>query len=189
MPIYNGTPINAPPFVLGYVGQALSINSASNQYLSTSFIPVNGKSFTIDAWLYPTGFPNAKGIHSIVGLCPQQIAQQCLQFGLRSNTTSASSTGYFGLWESADLHGALPIRANEWTHVAVIYGKSSLRQYIYVDGILDNTRTNSHGFNGTSGTFYIGNNFDLTSNSAFGVNNFQVSKISLSGTFIPFFWR
>ncbi|CAF3686610.1 unnamed protein product, partial [Adineta steineri] len=54
---YNGTSTNGPTFVLGYIGQALSLNSASNQYLSTSFIPINSKSFTVDAWIYPTSFP------------------------------------------------------------------------------------------------------------------------------------
>ncbi|CAF3996519.1 unnamed protein product, partial [Adineta steineri] len=67
---YNGTSTNGPTFVSGYIGQALSLNSASNQYLSTSFIPINSKSFTVDAWIYPTSFPNTKGIHTIAGLCP-----------------------------------------------------------------------------------------------------------------------
>ncbi|CAF0942580.1 unnamed protein product [Adineta steineri] len=170
---YNGTSTNGPTFVSGYIGQALSLNSASNQYLSTSFIPINSKSFTVDAWIYPTSFPNTKGIHTIAGLCPQQTAQQCFQFGLHSNVTSTTSTGYFGLWEAADLRGSMSIPVNQWTHVAIVYSKSKTKQVIYVNGNLDNSRGTSNGFNGTSGTFYIGNNYDLTSNPSFGTNNFQ----------------
>ncbi|CAF3853367.1 unnamed protein product [Adineta steineri] len=170
---YNGTSTNGPTFVVGYIGQALSLNSASNQYLSTSFIPINSKSFTVDAWIYPTSFPNTKGIHTIAGLCPQQTAQQCFQFGLHSNVTSTTSTGYFGLWEAADLRGSMSIPVNQWTHVAIVYSKSKTKQVIYVNGNLDNSRGTSNGFNGTSGTFYIGNNYDLTSNPSFGTNNFQ----------------
>ena len=100
---YNGTSANGPAFVLGYVGQALALDAASDQYLSTSFISINSKSFTIDAWIYPTSYSNTQGIHSIVELCPQQVIQECFQFGLRSNVSSTLSTGYFGLWEAADL--------------------------------------------------------------------------------------
>ena len=181
---YNSTPIKGPTFVLGYVGQAVSLNSALNQYLSTSFIPLTSTSFSIHAWIYPTGFPNVQGIHSITDLCPQQAAQECLQFGLRSNVSSVSSTSYFGLWESADLRGSKAIPLNSWTHVAIVYSKSKLRQYIYVNGIIDITRITSYGFNGTTGTFYIGNNFDLTSNPSFGTNNFRVREIRLRYIFV-----
>ena len=172
---HNVTPTNGPGFVLGYVGQALFLNSTLNQYLSTSYIPFPLGSFTIDTWIYPINFPNTKGVHSLVGQCPQQVAQQCLQFGLLSNSTSLTSEGYFGLWEAADLRGALPIRVNEWTHIAIVYARSRRRQSIYIDGIFDNSRANSSGFTTTNGIFYIGNNVDLTSNSLFGNNSYQVT--------------
>jgi hypothetical protein len=184
---YNATSINGPTFVLGYVGQALSLNSASNQYLSTSFIPLTSTSFTIDGWIYPTSYSNLKGTHSIAGLCPQESPNQCVEFDLHSNVTSVSSTGEFAFFDTAALHGSIAIPLNQWTHVAIVYGKSSKRQYFYVNGVLDNTKSGSNGFLGTNGTFYIGNNYELTSDSTYGVNNFYVSNIPLSDIFFFFF--
>ncbi|CAF4092607.1 unnamed protein product, partial [Adineta steineri] len=56
------------------------------------------------------------------------------------------------------------------------------KQVIYVNGNLDNSRGTSNGFNGTSGTFYIGNNYDLTSNPSYGTNNFQgyIDQLTIS---------
>lgn len=174
---HNGTAVNTPTFVPGYVGQALSLDSSLDQYLSTSFIPLNSQSFTIDAWIYPTSFPNPKGSHSIVGLCPQQTSLQCLQAIIRYNMTCASATGILNFWDSADLIGSTPIHINQWTHIAFIYSKSKTKEIIYINGILDNSRTPSGDFGATSGTFYIGNNYNLTSYSPIGKNNFQVKEI------------
>ena len=181
---YNATPINGPTFVQGYVGKALSLDLTSNQYASTAFIPLTTKSFTIDAWVYPTSFTSAMGIQSIVGMCPVQGTNQCLQFGFRYNASLMLSTAYFDFWETAYLHGFVTIPLNAWTHIAIYYDITPKRQAVYINGIYDNSRLHSNGFTPTSGTFYIGNNYALTSNAAFGTNNFHVRNIHLSYLFI-----
>lgn len=161
---------------MGYVNRAVSFSTSAPSYLSTSFVPINTRSFTVDTWIYPTGFPNPSRLHTILGLCPQQIVQECLQLFLRYDPTLGYATTVFGVMESADLLGTVPIRLNTWTHIGFVYGRSAGRQIIYVNGVYDNSRKNSNGFNGTSGTVYIGNNLNLVSNPSYGANSFQVSR-------------
>jgi hypothetical protein len=52
---YNGTGVNNPAFVAGYAGQAVSFAFNASQMVSTSYIPLASRSYTIDAWIYPTG--------------------------------------------------------------------------------------------------------------------------------------
>ncbi|CAF0982241.1 unnamed protein product [Adineta steineri] len=180
---YNATPFNSPTFVDSYVGQALSLDSSLDQYLSTLFIPLNERSLTIDAWIYPTSYPNVKGSHSIVGLCPQQTSSQCLEVFLQSNgTNTSSSTGIFSFWGSPDVKGSIPIYINQWTHIAFVYSKSKTKQLIYVNGLLDSSRTPSGNFSATSGNFYIGDNYNLTSYAPTGKNNFQgyIDQLTIS---------
>jgi hypothetical protein len=173
---YNATPINGPIFTTGYVDRAVSLDVNANSYLSTPFIPLNSKNFTIDAWIYPTGFPNPYSFHTIFGLCPQQAAQKCLQLFLRYNSTSGYATTVFGILESADLKGVTAVYLNMWTHLTFIYQMSTKQQIIYINGVYDNSRKTSNGFTGTFGTVYIGNNLNLVSNATYGANSFQVSR-------------
>ncbi|CAF4223716.1 unnamed protein product, partial [Rotaria sordida] len=53
---HNGTPSsNQPAFVTGYFGQVCSFNASVKQAIYTSFIPLSNVSFTIEAWIKPTG--------------------------------------------------------------------------------------------------------------------------------------
>ncbi|CAF4567339.1 unnamed protein product, partial [Rotaria socialis] len=54
--VLSGTPSYTTSF-LGY-GAAISLSQASSQYvyISPTVIPLDSRSFTIEAWIYPTGF-------------------------------------------------------------------------------------------------------------------------------------
>ena len=184
---YNATPINGPTFTAGYVDRAVSFDTSGPSYLATPFIPINSQSFTVDVWVYPTGFPNPSRLHTILGLCPQQSAQECLQLFLRYNGTLGYATTVFGVMENVDLKGSAPIRSNAWTHIAFIYRSNAKQQIIYVNGVYDNSRSTSNGFNGTSGLMYIGNNLNLVSNPSFGPNSFQVRRSRTMSGWTRFF--
>jgi hypothetical protein len=54
------------------------------------------------------------------------------------------------------LTGSTPMAANTWYHVAYVYDYSSRTQYVYLQGVLDGTKTSSDPYQGQSGAIFIG---------------------------------
>ncbi|CAF3941742.1 unnamed protein product, partial [Rotaria sordida] len=147
----NGTPSsNQPAFVTGYFGQACSFNASVKQSIYTSFIPLNNVSFTIEAWIKPTGYPNPTD-HSIVGLCPSQSTRRCLHINIRNTKL------HFGFF-SDDLQGATTISLNQWIHIAFVFDATRKQQTIYLKGVQDGQASASSALLMTSGNFTIGTN-------------------------------
>jgi hypothetical protein len=161
--IYNGYPSpNLPTFVTGYIGQAASFNASAKQAMYTSFIPLNNVSFTVEAWIQPTGYPNPTD-HSIVGLCPSATANHCLHINIRSKKL------HFGFYFN-DARGTTTILLNQWIHTAFVFDISIKKQTIYLNGIQDGAAYVSSAFAATSGNFTIGVNERVVTTT----NNFQV---------------
>jgi hypothetical protein len=133
MNTYNATPMNSPSFITnGYVNQALILNAASSQYLYTSYIPLINATFTIELWLYPTGFPNPRD-HSILGLCTNTSTDQCLQLTIRNSTgTYRLYMAFFG--DNCLSNTTVPL--NQWTHAAFVFDSATLAMSIYQNGVL-----------------------------------------------------
>ncbi|CAF3748069.1 unnamed protein product [Rotaria sordida] len=148
---HNGTPSsNQPAFVTGYFGQVCSFNASVKQAIYTSFIPLNNVSFTIEAWIKSTGYPNSTD-HSIVGLCPSQTTRRCLYINTRNTKL------YFGFF-SDDLQGATTISLNQWIHTAFVFDATTKQQTIYLKGVQDGQASASSALLMTSGNFTIGMN-------------------------------
>ena len=111
----------SPVYTTGYINQGLLCDANANQSLISSPVPIANMSFTIDAWIYPTGFTYVDTISDI------------------------------------------------WIHVAFVFDTSSLIQSIYLNGVLDATRTAQGIFKGSPNIVTIGN-IPLIS----GPNYFQV---------------
>ena len=158
----------SPTFSTGYVNEALAFNANANQSLTTSSISMPLLSFTIDAWIFPTGFPNTVD-HSIFGICPLLSNYECLHLTIRKSGSNYFL--YFGLWGD-DCPGVLRVTLNEWIHVAFVFESNSQTQSIYMNGQLDVTRTAAGPFKANSGAATIGNIPMLDSSS--GDNHFQV---------------
>ncbi|CAF3498679.1 unnamed protein product [Rotaria sp. Silwood1] len=133
MNTYTAIAKNTPSFISnGYVNQALSLNAASNQYLYTSYIPLINASFTVELWLYPTGFPNSKD-HAILGLCTSLSNDQCLHLTIRnSNSTHRLYMSFAG--DNCESNQSVPL--NTWTHVAFVFDKDTFAMSIYLNGNL-----------------------------------------------------
>lgn len=144
--------VNSASFVDGYRNKALLLNSTLNPLLSTSYIPLQNSSFTIDAWLYPTAFPNSND-HIIAAMCPNATNDTCLILSIRKNNTNCYL--YFGFYNES-LSGAITMSTNQWVHVAFVFDISAYLQKIYINGALDNTRTASSSLLISSGNFSIG---------------------------------
>ena len=163
--------MNNPMFITnGYAKNALSLSASSNQYLITTFIPLSTTSFTIEAWIYPTGFPNTLD-HSIFGLCSGPGPNQCLHLTIRK--TASVFRLYFG-FNTNDCLGNETLTINKWAHVAFVFDQSTLEQSIYLNGILDNRCTASATLAVNSGNATIGNIPLIVSTS--GNNFFQVGR-------------
>ncbi|CAF3699645.1 unnamed protein product [Rotaria sp. Silwood1] len=165
---FNATPINSPSFVnSGYVNKALSLSSIANQYVTTSYIPLVNVSFTIEAWLYPTGFPNTMD-HSILGLCTHPGSNQCLHLTIRKvGSLYKLYMAFFG--DSCLGNGS--VTANKWTHVAFVFDQTTLIQSLYLNGVLDNACIATAPLKSSIGNVTIGSIPGIV--SAYGNNSFQ----------------
>ncbi|CAF1033195.1 unnamed protein product [Adineta steineri] len=176
--MHNGVATGSPSlaFVQGYVGQAISFVANSNQMVSTSYIPLANTSFSIDAWIYPTGLTNSDH-QSICGLCPTTGPDQCLHMTLR--LTNSIYPLYFGLYFD-DVNTYTPATlTNIWMHAAFVYDATNRTLSVYRNGIFLSGGSTSSGFKATSGSFLIGNIPILTPS----VNTFQgyIDELSVSG--------
>jgi hypothetical protein len=165
---FNATAVVTPSFVTnGYVNEAVWFNS--NQYLSTSYIPLSNTSYTIEGWIYPTGYPNTND-HSIIGLCTNPLNNQCLHLTIRkSGLTYHFYHSFFG----DNCLGIQNVILFKWTHVAFVFDLTTYAQYIYIDGILDQMCNSATPLLATSGPLTIGYIPGIV--AAYGTNFFQVS--------------
>jgi hypothetical protein len=136
--------------VTGYIGQAASFNASAKQAMYTTFIPLNNVSFTIEAWIQPTGYPNPSD-HSIVGLCPSETSDYCLHINIRNRKL------YFGFYFNDD-PGATIILLDQWVHTAFVFDVSTMQQTIYLNGFQDGQHIVSSALLVTTGNLTIGTN-------------------------------
>jgi hypothetical protein len=151
-----------PNFVTGYLGQAASFNVSAKQAIYASFIPLNNVSFTVEAWIKPTGYPNPTD-NSIVGLCPSTTQNHCLHINIRNKKL------YFGFYLN-DCPGITTIPLNQWAHVGFVFNATLKQQTIYLNGFQDARANVSSVFKSTSGNFTIG----INERAVATVNYFQV---------------
>jgi hypothetical protein len=148
---YNGfSSPNLPTFVTGYLGQAAAFNASITQEMFTPFIPLNNVSFTVEAWVKPTGYPNPSD-HSIVGLCPAQSTDYCLHINIRNQKL------YFGFYFN-DAQGGTVILLNQWINAAFVFDVTTKIQTIYLNGFQDGQHTSTSALLVESGNFTIGTN-------------------------------
>ncbi|CAF4061513.1 unnamed protein product, partial [Rotaria magnacalcarata] len=134
----NGVLSGAPSYTtsfLGY-GAAISLSQASSQYVSISptVIPLDSRSFTIEAWIYPIGFTTSD--FGIFGQCQATIINQCLHFTSRNIMLYC---GFFG----NDVAGVTTLTMNAWSHVACVYDSTTQIQQVWLNGVLDGSRSAS----------------------------------------------
>jgi hypothetical protein len=147
---FDGIAINNPsyktPGINGY-GSALYINRSQNQFVEVStYRNLTYRSFTVEMWFYWISLTTAD--YGFFGQYHAQTADQSLHCMIRNEKLFL---GFF----SDDLSGSTNIQINTWYHVAFVYDYSSSTQKIYLNGILDSSRSSSP-YQGTSGSIAIG---------------------------------
>jgi hypothetical protein len=148
---YNEVLVNSAtyqsPGINGY-GSALWLQRNLSEYVNIpSYLNLSYTSFTVEMWFYLTNPTN-----NDYGLFCQYYntsTDELLHFLIRNSYL------YMGFYAD-DLEGSTIIRNNIWYHAAFVYDYSSSRQSIYLNGILDGSRTSTGCFQGSAGSTLIG---------------------------------
>lgn len=117
------------------------------QFLSTPYIPLNLRSFTIDFWFFATNLSTSWDF-SFGGQYESQSFSECLFLNIRNRKLC------FGFYAS-DAIGNANITTNRWYHVAFVYNNATQQQLIYLNGLLDVSRSSAPLLI-TTGAFTIG---------------------------------
>ncbi|CAM4794649.1 unnamed protein product [Rotaria magnacalcarata] len=133
---YNGVGMNSPTFSSpGYTGygSALSVSSASSQYvLVAAYKNMTYTSFTWELWVNPTTLSTTDSL--MLGMCQTPSYSLCLYLMTRS------SKPYFAFYGN-DCVGSTVVPASQWHHFAFIYDYTNQAQYIYMNGVIECSRT------------------------------------------------
>lgn len=161
--------MNSPSFTSsGYVNQALVLDPSSNQYLSTPYIPLVNASFTVELWIYPTGFPNLLD-HAVLGLFTHPSNDQCLHLTIRRSTSTYHlHMSFFDT--NCTSNDIVPL--NVWTHAAFTFDRITLSMSIYLNGRLTVSAISALPLQGVPNIVTIGYIPGIV--STFGSNFFQV---------------
>lgn len=160
----TGTPTGSMSFGNpGYVSQAVTFPSPTYQYIQIPEVNLSKRSFTLQAWLYPTTL-TVGGEFGVFGQC--DTSSVCLLLSLRSArvTFSLDSMNATG----TTLIGTSVISSN-WVHVTAVYDIARLQLRIYVNGRIDAVSSgivSSFRGNTSSSTTTIGR----TSSAAIGTS-------------------
>lgn len=144
---YNGYMNSGTKYISGYINQAF-VNDGTQSVFSTTYINFANRSFTIEAWIFPTINLNSSQSYGIFGQCQASSNNLCLHCIIRTNKM------FFGFWGD-DLLGSTVINSDVWTHVAYVYDFTSNTKLVYLNGTVDGTNISGSAYQGTSGTSYI----------------------------------
>ncbi|CAF4472215.1 unnamed protein product, partial [Rotaria sp. Silwood2] len=126
-------------------GNSLSVSS--QRFTVSSYFNMSYRSFTVEAWIYPT---TVSGDNTIFSQCACiTCTNQCLTLILRGGRLYMS----FGF---NDLQGTTQLTASVWYHVAFVYNYATSQQIIYLDGVQDGVRTSTQPYQGQNGSIIIG---------------------------------
>ena len=161
--IYNGVTDNTTTFsnstYFSY-GTNLALNASTNQsvIIPSPFFNLSYTSFTVEAWIY---LRTIAGDNSIFGQCQCSSCQDhCLYLIIRNGKL------YMG-FTLDDLVGSTSLIANTWYHVAFVYNYPSRTQSVYIQGVLDGSRSSAGPYLGVNGSIVIGSSH-LSSSSLNG---------------------
>ena len=128
-------------------------------------------SFTVEAWIYGISLT---GDNAIFSQCQCNTCQdQCLYLIIRNYKL------YMG-FTLDDVIGSTLLSINTWYHIAYVYDYSIQTQSLYVQGVLDSSRTSAGPYQGQSGSTVIGLSSLSTSSFNGYIDNVKVATIAKS---------
>ena len=172
---YHGLMSNGSSYTPGYVDQAVSLSNGQYVTVSSPFLNLTYRSFTVEAWIKLVSL-SASNDTSLFGQCHNFTIRRCLHYVIRQSKL------YMGFLYN-DNTGATNVSLNTWFHVAFVYNMVNNSQSIYLDGILDGSNITGGPYEGPSGVFMIGHT--LLSNYSNRLNGYidHVSTALLNRSF------
>ena len=142
------TTVSRVSFVTGLVGQAIRLSSGS--YVSSPFVNVSYRSFSIEMWFYPISLSFADA--GLFGECQKSSTDLCLALILRQKKLLFA----FG---QDDTFGSTVLQANQWYHVACVHDCANHTKKIYLNGTEETVSQSpvTGPYKGQCGAFKIGN--------------------------------
>ncbi|CAF3145187.1 unnamed protein product [Rotaria socialis] len=173
---YDGTLIGSGTYTtsfLGY-GTALNLVQSASQYVSitSNHLPLNSRSFTIEAWIYLTS--STANDYGIFSQCPSTSANLCFDFMTRTNRL------YCAIYTNGT-QGATLMTINTWYHVACVYDMITQTQSVWLNGVLDGS-SSATAYQDASGTTTIGAIYNSSSTVCFNGRIDQVRYESIAKT-------
>ena len=150
--VYNGALLNGAAYSNNTyfgLGFNLALNDSLNQSMivSSRFFNLSYTSFTLEAWIYGNSF---SGDNSIFSQCECFTCQdRCLFLLIRNSRLYMDFT-------TDDVIGTRTLAANTWHHVAFVYDYSTQTQSLYLQGVLDSSKSSSGPYLGRNGSMFIG---------------------------------
>jgi len=176
--VYNGALVNGATYsnttYFGY-GSNLQLNASINQSIvvSSPFLNLSYTSFTVEAWIY--GY-SLTGDNAIFSQCECSTCQdQCLSLIIRNYKM------YMG-FTLDDLIGLTSLSINTWYHIAYVYDNTAQTQSLYLQGVLDTSRTSSDSYQGQNGSIVIGSSALSTSSFNGFIDNLKVTTTAKSAS-------
>ena len=188
--VYNGALTNGATFsnvtYFGY-GYNLALNSTVNQsvIVASPFFNLSYISFTVEAWIY---MRSLAGDNAIFSQCQCLACQdQCLNLIIRNGRM------YMG-FTLDDVVGSVLLAVNTWYHVAYVYDYSGRTQSVYVQGVLDQSRSSAGPYLGVNGSIVIGSSQLSTSSFNGFIDNVKLttrakssSEILAAGSIVAYY--
>ncbi|UJR16849.1 hypothetical protein I4U23_003748 [Adineta vaga] len=149
--ISNSSSITYSPLGITGYGAALSLTylATSNVMVSTPYVNLQNRSFTIDLWANPASGMTVNDYPFTVICQTTSPYYRCMQALLRRGTPML--TFYY-----ADCQSSNSVKNSTWTHLAFIYNYVSSTMSLYVNGYLDKSFSSiASPFQGTPNTTMI----------------------------------
>ena len=150
--LYNATIVTGPIYSsLSYFGYGASVLFATASggaiTVSSPFFNLSYTSFTVEAWVYLT---IVTGDNALLSQCEcVSCESRCIALIIRNGRLHM-------VFSLNTLTGSTSLALSTWYHIAYVYDYSSRTQYVYVQGVLDGTRTSSDAYQSQSGPLIFG---------------------------------
>lgn len=127
-----------------------SVYTAGKQIVSIRNVYLGNTDFTIEFWIKPDSGNILSGTNATRLLVISKMGQDDNNFGtsitLETGWKVKSSACSLKSWTSSNLtriSGSTALSAGAWHHIAFVYQKSSGKQSLYADGVLQGSRTHT----------------------------------------------
>ena len=182
---FRGEPINCPSFsastITGY-GSSLSLRAAQHQSLSIGqpVLPLFNRSWTFEAWLKLHSCVSGAQ-YPILGQMDSRTQDKYLHLLVQDRKLSLR-------FLDDDLDGATSLNTLQWYHAAFVFDSITCNQSIYLDGILDGSRTANSSYQGNVGALDVGVNYWIGTTCFFDGLIDQLSFVNRTKTSEEILW-